>query len=75
MRSRAFKEYPNSTLAGNLTIISSAANLIVLEVSKDEVQISFLQYLKVGFPVTLLTLAAGVFFYDNGDPILQPNSR
>ena len=49
-----------STLAGNLTIIGSVANLLVLEVTRDEVQISFLEYLKVGLPVTLLTLAAGI---------------
>jgi len=49
-----------STLAGNLTIIGSVANLIVLEASKDEVAISFLEYLKVGLPVTVLTIAAGV---------------
>ncbi len=49
-----------STLAGNLTIIGSVANLIVLEVTKNEVQISFLEYLKVGLPVTILTLLVGV---------------
>jgi Na+/H+ antiporter NhaD/arsenite permease-like protein len=49
-----------STLAGNLTIIGSVANLIVLEASKDEVTISFLEYLRVGLPVTVLTIAAGV---------------
>ncbi len=50
-----------STLAGNLTIIGSVANLIVLEVTKDEVTISFIEYLRVGLPVTLLTLLVGVF--------------
>ncbi len=49
-----------STLAGNLTIIGSIANLIVLEASKDEVRITFTEYLKVGIPVTLLTLFAGI---------------
>jgi Na+/H+ antiporter NhaD/arsenite permease-like protein len=49
-----------STLAGNLTIIGSVANLIVLEVTKDTVEISFLEYLKIGLPVTVLTLALGV---------------
>lgn len=47
-----------STLAGNLTIIGSVANLIVLEVTKDEVQISFMEYFKAGAPITLLTIAA-----------------
>ena len=49
-----------STLAGNLTIIGSVANLIVLEATKEDVRISFLEYLKTGLPVTLLTIVAGV---------------
>ncbi len=49
-----------STLAGNLTIIGSVANLIVLEATKDDVRISFLEYLKAGLPVTLFTILAGV---------------
>jgi Na+/H+ antiporter NhaD/arsenite permease-like protein len=49
-----------STLAGNLTIIGSVANLIVLEAAKDDVRISFLEYCKVGLPLTLLTGAVGV---------------
>jgi Na+/H+ antiporter NhaD/arsenite permease-like protein len=48
-----------STLAGNLTLIGSIANLIVVEIARDDVQISFMQYLRVGVPVTLLTLVAG----------------
>ena len=50
----------SSTLAGNLTIVGSVANLIVLEVTKDEVQITFLEYLKAGAPITLLTVLIGV---------------
>jgi Na+/H+ antiporter NhaD/arsenite permease-like protein len=49
-----------STLAGNLTLIGSVANLIVLESAKEEVEISFLEHLKVGAPLTILTLVAGV---------------
>ena len=48
------------TLAGNLTIIGSVANLIVLEATKEEVQISFLEYFKVGGPLTILTLLIGI---------------
>jgi Na+/H+ antiporter NhaD/arsenite permease-like protein len=48
-----------STLAGNLTITGSVANLIVVERAHDEVQISFWDYSRVGIPVTLLTLAVG----------------
>ena len=47
-----------STLAGNLTIIGSAANLIVLEIAAQRgVHISFWTYLKVGLPVTIATIA------------------
>lgn len=44
-----------TTLAGNLTITGSFANLIVVETAKrNGVQIGFLDYLKVGFPLTIL---------------------
>jgi Na+/H+ antiporter NhaD/arsenite permease-like protein len=49
-----------STLAGNLTLIGSIANLIVVEIARDDLQISFMRYLRVGVPVTILTLVAGV---------------
>lgn len=46
-----------STLAGNLTIIGSVANVIVFESARREgVQVGFLEYLRAGLPVTLLTL-------------------
>lgn len=48
-----------STFAGNLTIIGSVANLIVVEQAKDYVKISFFEYLKVGMPVTVLTVLVG----------------
>lgn len=48
-----------STLAGNLTITGSVANLIVVERARDEVRIGFWDYSRVGIPVTLLTLAVG----------------
>jgi Na+/H+ antiporter NhaD/arsenite permease-like protein len=49
-----------STLAGNLTLLGSIANLIVAEGARKECPLTFREYLKVGVPVTLLTLAAGV---------------
>jgi Na+/H+ antiporter NhaD/arsenite permease-like protein len=52
----------SSTLAGNLTILGSVANLIVIERARREVQISFWEYLKVGVPLSALTLAVGVLF-------------
>jgi Na+/H+ antiporter NhaD/arsenite permease-like protein len=48
-----------STLAGNLTITGSVANIIVVERAKPEVQITFGEYLRAGVPITLATLAFG----------------
>ncbi len=48
-----------STLAGNLTITGSVANIIVVERARPEVRITFGDYLRAGVPITLLTLAAG----------------
>lgn len=46
-----------STLAGNATIIGAMANLIVIEsAAKEGVKIGFLEFLKAGLLVTLLTL-------------------
>jgi Na+/H+ antiporter NhaD/arsenite permease-like protein len=51
----------SSTFAGNLTVLGSVANLIVVENARREgVLVSFWEYCKVGVPVTLLTLALGV---------------
>ncbi|HEV8241671.1 MAG TPA: SLC13 family permease [Thermoanaerobaculia bacterium] len=50
-----------TTLAGNLTLLGSVANLIVAELARVRgVRLSFGEYLKAGLPVTVLTLAAGV---------------
>jgi Na+/H+ antiporter NhaD/arsenite permease-like protein len=50
----------SSTLAGNLTVLGSVANLIVVEQARKEgVAIGFWDYCRVGIPVTLLTLAVG----------------
>lgn len=46
-----------STFAGNLTVVGSVANLIVLEQARDEAPIGFLAYLRVGLPVTIVTTA------------------
>jgi Na+/H+ antiporter NhaD/arsenite permease-like protein len=46
-----------STLAGNLTLLGSVANLIVAEAARREGQrLSFFEHLRFGFPLTLLTL-------------------
>jgi Na+/H+ antiporter NhaD/arsenite permease-like protein len=49
-----------STLAGNLTLVGSIANLIVAEGARRRSPLSFGEYLRVGVPVTLLTLVLGV---------------
>jgi Na+/H+ antiporter NhaD/arsenite permease-like protein len=49
-----------STLAGNLTILGSVANLIVVEAARAaRIEIGFLEYCRVGIPLTILTLALG----------------
>ena len=49
-----------STLAGNLTLIGSVANLIVAEAAREQrVTIGFVEYLRVGVPLTVVTLAIG----------------
>jgi Na+/H+ antiporter NhaD/arsenite permease-like protein len=51
----------SSTLAGNLTVLGSVANLIVVESARREgVLVSFREYCKVGIPLTLLTLLLGI---------------
>ena len=50
----------SSTLAGNLTITGSVANIIVVEKGRAEAHISFLEYMKIGVPVTLMTMAIGL---------------
>jgi Na+/H+ antiporter NhaD/arsenite permease-like protein len=52
-----------STLAGNFTLVGSVANLIVAQRARAEgVAIGFWTYFKVGAPLTLLTIAFGVWW-------------
>lgn len=52
-----------STLAGNLTIVGSIANLIVVESARRHgAHVRLRDYLGVGIPVTALTLAFGVWW-------------
>ena len=49
-----------STLAGNLTLLGSVANLIVAEAARaGRVEIGFVEYSRVGVPLTILTLLVG----------------
>ncbi|MDR3372407.1 MAG: anion transporter [Ancalomicrobiaceae bacterium] len=52
-----------STLAGNFTLIGSVANLIVAQRARQHgITIGFWAYFTVGAPLTLLSIAFGVFW-------------
>jgi len=52
----------SSTLAGNLTITGSVANIIVVERARPDVHIGFREYFRVGLPLTVLTLTWGIIW-------------
>ena len=53
----------SSTLAGNLTLVGSIANLIVIQGAKRHgVTITFSDYVRVGVPVTVATMAFGLLW-------------
>jgi Na+/H+ antiporter NhaD/arsenite permease-like protein len=49
-----------TTLAGNLTILGSVANIIVVESARGHCEVGFWDYARFGIPITLLTMAAGM---------------
>jgi Na+/H+ antiporter NhaD/arsenite permease-like protein len=50
-----------STLGGNLTIIGAVANIIVVEgASREGIQVRFLEFLKVGAVVTIVTIGLAI---------------
>jgi len=51
-----------STLAGNLTVLGSVANLIVIQRAKPRVEIGFWEYCKAGAPLTAATLLIGAIW-------------
>jgi Na+/H+ antiporter NhaD/arsenite permease-like protein len=52
----------SATLAGNFTLVGSVANLIVAQRAKARgVEIGFWAYFKIGAPLTLATIAIGLF--------------
>ncbi len=52
-----------ATLAGNLTILGSVANLIVVQrAARRGVAIGFWQYFRVGAPLTVLTILVGLWW-------------
>ncbi|MDR3618942.1 MAG: hypothetical protein P4L85_06290 [Paludisphaera borealis] len=51
----------SSTLAGNLTVLGSVANLIVVENARRAgTDLGFFEFLKVGVPLTIATTLVGV---------------
>ena len=52
----------SSTLAGNLTITESVANVIVVERARHEAHIGVREYFRLGLPLTVLTLTWGVIW-------------
>ena len=50
-----------TTLAGNLTLLGSVANLIVAEIAaRRGVKLTLVEYLKAGTPIAIFTLLVGV---------------
>jgi Na+/H+ antiporter NhaD/arsenite permease-like protein len=53
----------SATLAGNFTLVGSIANLIVAQRAKARgVDLDFRSYFMIGAPLTILTIAAGLFW-------------
>jgi Na+/H+ antiporter NhaD/arsenite permease-like protein/uncharacterized membrane protein (UPF0127 family) len=50
----------SSTLAGNLTLIGSVANLIVAQQARKQVEIGFMEYFRVGALITVVTIVIGI---------------
>jgi Na+/H+ antiporter NhaD/arsenite permease-like protein len=56
----------SATLAGNLTLVGSVANLIVAERARAaNINISFWAYCRAGLPLTVITLAIGAWWLAN----------
>jgi Na+/H+ antiporter NhaD/arsenite permease-like protein len=52
-----------STLAGNLTVLGSVANLIVVQRARVQgIEIGFWEYFKIGAPLTVITVIVGVLW-------------
>jgi len=50
-----------STLAGNLTLVGSIANVIVAESARRQgVTLTFREHLRIGVPITIATIGIGV---------------
>jgi Na+/H+ antiporter NhaD/arsenite permease-like protein len=52
-----------TAFAGNLTLFGSVANLIVAESAKSKgIHISFVEYLKAGWPIIIMTPVIGILW-------------
>jgi hypothetical protein len=61
-----------STLAGNLTLLGSVANIIVLERAKERTE--FFEYARIGLPVTIAsTLCAARILWFQGNAARPPH--
>jgi Na+/H+ antiporter NhaD/arsenite permease-like protein len=49
-----------STFAGNLTLFGSVANVIVAQGAQARTPLGFIDFLRAGAPITLITTAVGV---------------
>jgi Na+/H+ antiporter NhaD/arsenite permease-like protein len=58
----------SSTLAGNLTVVGSVANLIVIQQARRKVRIGFWEYCRVGAPLAVITLLLGAFWLETFPP-------
>jgi Na+/H+ antiporter NhaD/arsenite permease-like protein len=54
-----------TTFAGNLTLLGSVANLIVAETARQRgIRLEFMEYLRAGLPITLLSLGMGILWLE-----------
>jgi Na+/H+ antiporter NhaD/arsenite permease-like protein len=58
----------SSTLAGNLTVLGSVANLIVIQQARRKVTIGFWEYFRVGAPLAIMTVLLGAFWIQTFSP-------
>jgi len=50
----------STTIAGNLTLVGSVANIIVAEGARNDYTLGFFEYLRFGFVSTIAVLTTGI---------------
>jgi len=58
----------SSTLAGNLTVLGSVANLIVIQTGAPQSHHWILEYFRVGAPLAILTILLGAIWIQTFPP-------